>query len=90
VTVSTRLLLPSPAHSLCLTARFATRDEQRLNNTKGVTVDRTTSSSCGVPVTAGRLSVRSCQGVPHLATGDLRPSINCFRPAVVHSRLRIG
>jgi hypothetical protein len=61
-----------------------------MNNTRGVTVDRTTSSSCGVPVTAGRLSVRSCQGVPHLATGDLRPSINCFCPAVVHSRLRIG
>jgi hypothetical protein len=29
VTVSTRLLLPSPARCLCLTARFATRDEQR-------------------------------------------------------------
>jgi hypothetical protein len=29
VTVSTRLLLPSPAHCLCLTARLATRDEQR-------------------------------------------------------------
>ena len=71
VTVSTRLLPPNPAHCLCLTARFATRDEQR------------PMRSCGVRVILdpysrpGRVSISRSSMPTRWSTGARQPRRTC-------------